>query len=105
MVLDKLLHVILRQVVGFDVSLHELLVGDGSQVGQLFQLHEELLEIQLHQCSALVAAFLHVGVTAEERGGERSREGTGDDCRSSPSEWNALFMHAALFSSVKLCVC
>lgn len=64
MVLDELLHVVLGEVIGFDVGLHELFVGDGPQVGQLLQLHEELLEVQLHQRPALVAALLHVGVAA-----------------------------------------
>lgn len=63
-VLDELLHVVLREIISLDVGLHELLVGDGSQVGQLLQLHEELLEVQLHQRPALVAALLHVGVAA-----------------------------------------
>lgn len=63
-VLDELLHVVLRQVVGLDVGLHKLLVGDGPQVGQLLQLHEELLEVQLHEGPTLVATFLHVGVAA-----------------------------------------
>ena len=72
-VLDKLLHIILSQVIGLDVGLDKLLVGDGSQVRQLFQLHQELLEVQLHQGPALVAAFLHVCVaTAEDR--EAGRE-------------------------------
>lgn len=70
MILDKLLHVVLRQVVRLDVRLNELFIRDGSQVGQLLQLHEELLEVQLHQSPALVAAFLHVSVAAaEDRGG------------------------------------
>lgn len=64
MVLDELLHVVLGEVVGLDVGLYELLVGDGPEVGQLLQLHEELLEVQLHQRPALVAALLHVGVAA-----------------------------------------
>lgn len=69
-ILDKLLHVVLRQVVRLDVRLNELFIRDGSQVGQLLQLHEELLEVQLHQSPALVAAFLHVSVAAaEDRGG------------------------------------
>lgn len=64
MALDELLHVVLGEIIGLDVGLHELFVGDGSQVGQLVQLHEELLEVQLHQRPALVAALLHVGVAA-----------------------------------------
>lgn len=71
-ILDELLHVILRQVIGFDVGLDKLFVRDGSQVGQLLQLHEELLEVQLHQGPALVAAFLHVSVAAVvEKAAER----------------------------------
>lgn len=64
MVLDELLHVVLREIISLDVGLHELFVGDGSQVRQLLQLHEELLEVQLHQRAALVAALLHVSVAA-----------------------------------------
>lgn len=64
MVLDELLHVVLREIISLDVGLHELLVGDGSQVRQLLQLHEELLEVQLHQRAPLVAALLHVSVAA-----------------------------------------
>lgn len=67
MVLDELLHVVLREIISLDVGLHELLVGDGSQVRQLLQLHEELLEVQLHQRAALVAALLHVSVAAGQR--------------------------------------
>lgn len=66
MILDKLLHVVLRQVVRLDVSLNKLFIRDGSKVRQLLQLHEELLEVQLHQSSTLVAAFLHVSVAAAE---------------------------------------
>lgn len=73
MVLDELLHVVLGEIVGFDVGLHKLFVGDGPQVGQLLQLHEELLEIQLHQRPALVAALLHVGVAAGQNA-ERRRQ-------------------------------
>lgn len=65
-ILDKLLHVILRQVVRLDVSLNKLFIGDGSKVRQLLQLHEELLEVQLHQSPTLVAAFLHISVAAAE---------------------------------------
>lgn len=71
-VFDKLLHIVLRQVISLDVGLHKLFIGDGAQVGQLLQLHEELLEVQLHQGSALVATFLHVSVAAEERRGKTS---------------------------------
>lgn len=71
-VLDELLHVVLGEVIGLDVGLHKLFVRDGSQVAQLLQLHEELLEVQLHQRPALVAALLHVGVaTGQNR--RRSR--------------------------------
>lgn len=66
-VLDELLHVILCKVVGLDVGLHKLFIRDGSQVGQLLQLHEELLEVELHQGPALITAFLHVSVTFYER--------------------------------------
>lgn len=66
MVLDKLLHVVLRQVVGLNVGFHKLLVGDRPQVRQFLQLHQELLEIQLHQGAALVATFLHVSVASAE---------------------------------------
>lgn len=73
-VLDELLHVVLCQVVGLDVGLHKLLVGDGPQVRQLLQLHEELLEVQLHQGPALVAALLHVGVAAGRETGQEEQE-------------------------------
>lgn len=66
MIFDKLLHVVLRQVVGFDVCFDKLFIGDGSQVGQLLQLHQELLEVQLHQSPAFVATFLHVSVATEQ---------------------------------------
>lgn len=62
MVLDELLHVVLRKVVRLDVRFHKLLVRNGPQVRQLLQLHKELLEVQLHQCPALVAALFHIGV-------------------------------------------
>lgn len=82
-ILDKLLHVVLRQVIGLDVGLYKLLVRDGSQVGQLLQLHEELLEIQLHQGAALVAALLHVSVAAaqteQQLGGQRRDKCAGND--------------------------
>lgn len=75
-ILDKLLHVILRQVIGLDVGLNKLFIGDGSQVGQLLQLHEELLEVQLHQGPALVAALLHISIaTAEDKAAEGKRGG------------------------------
>lgn len=74
MVLDELLHVVLCQVVGLDVGLHKLLVGDGPQVRQLLQLHEELLEVQLHQGPALVATLLHVGVAAGRETGQEEQE-------------------------------
>lgn len=61
-ILDELLHIVLCEIIGFDVGFNKLLVRDGSQVGQLLQLHEELLEVQLHQRPALVAAFLHISV-------------------------------------------
>lgn len=66
MILDKLLHIVLCQVISLDVGLNKLFVGDGSQVGQLLQLHEELLEVQLHQGPALVATFLHISIATEE---------------------------------------
>lgn len=75
-ILDKLLHVVLRQVIGLDVGLDKLLVRDGSQVGQLLQLHQELLEVQLHQGPALIAAFFHIGIATvgdKTARGERSR--------------------------------
>lgn len=76
MILDKLLHVILRQVIGLDVGLNKLFIGDGSQVGQLLQLHEELLEVQLHQGPALIAALLHISIaTAEDKAAEGKRGG------------------------------
>lgn len=78
-ILDELLHVVLREVIGLDVGLHELLIRDGSQVGQLLQLHEELLEVELHQGAALVAAFLHVTVTA---GNGKAAAGSGGGERS-----------------------
>lgn len=84
MVFDKLLHIVLRQVISLDVGLHKLFIGDGAQVGQLLQLHEELLEVQLHQGSALVATFLHVSVAVEERRGKKV-QCTGDQslqCKS-----------------------
>ena len=67
-ILDELLHVVLGQIVGLDVGLHKLFVGDGPQVSQALQLHEELLEVELHQRTPLVAAFLHIRV-AEGGGG------------------------------------
>lgn len=62
MVLNKLLHVILSQVVGFNVGLNELLIRNWSEVGELLQLHEELLEVQLHQCPALVTTLLYISI-------------------------------------------
>lgn len=62
MVLDELLHVILSQVVGLDVGLHKVLVRDGPHVRQLLQLHQELLEVQLHQGPSFVTALLHVTI-------------------------------------------
>ena len=76
-VLDELLHVVLRQVVGLDVGLHKLLVGDGPQVRQPLQLHEELLEVQLHQRTALVAALLHVSVAGAGGGDRKGEHGGG----------------------------
>lgn len=70
-VLDELLHVVLRQVVGLDVGLHELLVGDGPQVGEALQLGEELLEVQLHEGASLVAALLHISIAGRQSGAER----------------------------------
>lgn len=71
-ILDKLLHVVLRQVVGFDVGLNKLLIRDGPQVGQLLQLHQELLKVQLHQGPALVAAFLHVSIAIKKKKEDRA---------------------------------
>lgn len=66
MILDELLHIVLCQVISLDVGLNKLLIGDWPQVGQLLQLHQELLEVQLHQGPALIAAFLHISVAAKE---------------------------------------
>lgn len=73
-VLDELLHVVLRQVVRLDVGLHKLLVRDWPQVRQFLQLHEELLEVQLHQGPALIAALLHVCVAAGRETGRGGAE-------------------------------
>lgn len=74
MVLDELLHIVLRQVVGLDVGLNKLLIRNWPQVGQLLQLHQELLKVQLHQGPALIAAFLHISIaTKEDRAAEARR--------------------------------
>lgn len=65
MILDELLHVVLGQVVGLDVGLNKLLIRDWPQVGQLLQLHQELLKVQLHQGPALIAAFLHISIATK----------------------------------------
>lgn len=83
MVLDELLHVILSEVVGLNVSLHKLLVWNWPQVRQLLQLHEELLEVQLHQGPALVAALLHIGVAAGLETRCRAAGGEVEDLTSS----------------------
>lgn len=59
-VLDELLHVILSKVVCLDVGLYELLVWNWSEVSELLQLHQELLEVQLHQRTSFITAFLHI---------------------------------------------
>lgn len=65
-VLDELLHVVLSQVVCFNVGLYELLVWDWSEVGELLQLHQELLEVQLHQCTSFITAFLHISIAGRQ---------------------------------------
>ncbi len=71
MVLDELLHVILSKVVCLDVGLYELLVRNWSEVGELLQLHQELLEIQLHQRTSFITAFLHISIAGRQQ--ERRR--------------------------------
>lgn len=64
-VLDKLLHIVLSQVIGLDVCFNKLFVRNGPQVCELLQLHEELLKVQLHKGTALITAFLHISIATE----------------------------------------
>lgn len=70
-VLDELLHLVFSQVIGLDVGLNKLLVGNGPQVRQLLQLHQELLKVQLHQGPALVTALLHIRISTREHTSRR----------------------------------